>query len=290
MGFDDGHRTTGCWRLPAVPTSGLSRSDRRSIADGGAARGPYGRGVGRYLLDKAARSGTPARSVATTLPLYTTGTQWGPYSDLNPFKNWDYVTGTVGLVYETPFRYDPLKNEFIPWLAESGEWQGEDTYAMTVRDGVTWSDGEPFAAEDVKFTIDLLKIETHPQHTLWTTGLKDVTTSGNTVTFTFEGTPNYQEFDFYLYNVPIVPQHIWKNYSEDDVVSGNVNDTKKLVGTGPYTYGGGLDDPDLHLDAARGLVGHGGPGAQRGAAEDRRRLQRQQRGVAGQPRSPATWT
>ena len=41
--------------------------------------------------------------------------------------------------------------------------------------------------------------------------------------------------------MPIVPEHIWKDYSEDDVVSGNVNDTKKLVGTGPYTYGGGLD-------------------------------------------------
>jgi hypothetical protein len=27
--------------------------------------------------DQAARSGTPARSVATSLPLYTTGTQWG---------------------------------------------------------------------------------------------------------------------------------------------------------------------------------------------------------------------
>ena len=52
--------------------------------------------------------------------LYTTGTMWGPYSDLNPFKNWDYVTGTVGLVYETPFRYDPLKDKFIPWLASSG--------------------------------------------------------------------------------------------------------------------------------------------------------------------------
>jgi peptide/nickel transport system substrate-binding protein len=191
--------------------------------------------------DQAARSGTPARSVATTLPLYTTGTQWGPYSDLNPFKNWDYVTGTVGLVYETPFRYDPLKNEFIPWLAETGKWESGDTYTMTVRDGIAWSDGGPFTAADVKFTIDLLKIETHPQHTLWTTGLKDVTTSGNTVTFTFGGNPNYQEFDFYLFNVPIVPEHIWKSYSEDEVVSGNVNDTKKLVGTGPYTYGGGLD-------------------------------------------------
>jgi peptide/nickel transport system substrate-binding protein len=182
-----------------------------------------------------------APSVATNLPLYTTGTAWGPYSDLNPFKNWDYVTGTVGLVYETPFRYDPLKDEFIPWLASAGKWTNKTTYVMTARDGITWNDGEPFTAADVKFTMNLLKIKTHPQNTLWTTGLENVTTSGSTVTFTFSRTPNYQEFDFYLFNIPIVPEHIWKGYSDEEVVSGNVNDVKKLVGTGPYVYGGGLD-------------------------------------------------
>lgn len=180
-------------------------------------------------------------SVAANLPLYTTGTQWGPYSDLNPFKNWDYVTGTLGLVYETPFRYDPLTDKFIPWLATGGKWADKDTYVMTMRDGVTWNDGQPFTAADVEFTLDLLKIKTHPQHTLWATGLRDVTTAGSKVTFQFGGTPNYQEFDFYLYNIPIVPQHIWKDYSDETVVSGNVANVKKLVGTGPYVYGGGLN-------------------------------------------------
>lgn len=189
--------------------------------------------------DQGARGG--GASVAANLPLYTTGTAWGPYSDLNPFKNWDYVTGTVGLVYETPFRYDPLKDQFIPWLASAGEWTNDTTYVMTVRDGVTWNDGKPFTAGDVKFTMDLLKIETHPQHTLWITGLEDVTTAGNKVTFTFSGKPNYQEFDFYLYNVPIVPEHIWKDYDDETVVSGNMEDTSKLVGTGPYVYGAGLN-------------------------------------------------
>ena len=50
------------------------------------------------------------------------GNQWSPNTDLNPAKNGDYVTGLVGLVYETPFRYDPLKDRFIPWLATSGKW------------------------------------------------------------------------------------------------------------------------------------------------------------------------
>jgi peptide/nickel transport system substrate-binding protein len=182
-----------------------------------------------------------AAALPRSQTLYTTGTNWGPYNNLNPFMNWTYVTGTVGLVYETLFRYDPLKDKFIPWLANSGKWTGKTTYVATVRPGVTWSDGTPFTAADVKFTIDKLKIPAHPQHTLWATGLKSVTASGSKVTFAFGARPNYQEFDNYLFNVPMVPQHVWKSYPNNAIVSGNVNDVKKLVGTGPYTYHSGIN-------------------------------------------------
>ena len=58
--------------------------------------------------------------------LYTTGTMWGPYSDLNPFKTWDYITGTQGLVYEHLFNYNPLQDKWIPWLASSGNVGQQD--------------------------------------------------------------------------------------------------------------------------------------------------------------------
>jgi peptide/nickel transport system substrate-binding protein len=172
--------------------------------------------------------------------LYTSGTNWGPYSNLNPNMNWTYVTGLVGFVYETPFRYDPLKNKYIPWLATKGSWSGT-TYTMTVRPGVSWSDGQPLTAQDFKFTFDTLKLPAHPQHTVWTTGLKSVTTSGNKVVFHFGKSPNYQEWDFYLFNVPIVPKHIWSKYSANEIVSGNLSNVKNLVGTGPYKYLSGLN-------------------------------------------------
>ena len=53
--------------------------------------------------------------------LYTSGKQWGPYTNFNPLRP-DYNTGVVGLLYETLFRYDPLKDKFMPWLATSGRW------------------------------------------------------------------------------------------------------------------------------------------------------------------------
>jgi peptide/nickel transport system substrate-binding protein len=172
--------------------------------------------------------------------LYMSGNQWSPNNDLNPAKNWDYITGLVGFAYETPFRYDPLKDRFIPWLATSGTWTSKTTYAMTIRRGVKWSDGQPLTANDVAYSFDLLKLSTHPQHPLFAdTGLKSVKAAGNRVVFTFSGTPAYQEFDFYRFNVAVVPQHIFKSYSATDITTGNL-ENGKIVGSGPYLYQKGV--------------------------------------------------
>src|SRR5690606_41510425 len=105
---------------------------------------------------------TPARSPAPaaaavpggeSLPrhetLYTSGTQWGPPANWNPIREWDHATGTKGLVYETLFHYDPNTGQHVPWLAESGSWTGDTVYELKLRQGVTWSDGKPFTADDV---------------------------------------------------------------------------------------------------------------------------------------------
>ena len=173
--------------------------------------------------------------------LYMSGNQWSPNNDLNPAKNWDYVTGLVGFAYETPFRYDPLTDTFIPWLASSGKWTSKRTFVMTTRSGVTWSDGKPMTAADVKYSFDLAKIATHPQHPLWQdTGLKSTQVQGRNVVFTFSGSPGYQQFDFYRYNVAVVPQHVFKNYSNRQIATDNLSDPKKIVGTGPYVYQSGV--------------------------------------------------
>jgi peptide/nickel transport system substrate-binding protein len=214
-------------------------------------RGRVGLGLAALAVLVAATSlgaaGAGAKGTASlaSLPrdqtLYMSGNQWSPNTDLNPAKNWDYVTGLVGFVYETPFRYDPLKGAFTPWLATSGKWTSPNTYVMTIRKNVKWSDGQTMTPADVKYSFDLARIPTHPQHPLWRdTGLKSTKVSGDTVVFTFRGKPGYQQFDFYRFNVAIVPQHIFKSYSPTDIATGNLGDTSKLVGTGPYLYRSGV--------------------------------------------------
>jgi peptide/nickel transport system substrate-binding protein len=169
--------------------------------------------------------------------LYVSGKQWGPYTNFNPLRP-DYNTGTVGLLYETLFRYDPLKDKFIPWLATDGKWVGKN-FVVTLRKGVTWNDGKPLTAADVKFSYETGKLEGSQYSTMWKTGLTRITTRGRVVTFVFSGTPNYQEWDFLRYSIPIVPRHIWSGYSATEITTGNTDNRSKQVGTGPFTYAAG---------------------------------------------------
>ncbi|WP_344968530.1 ABC transporter substrate-binding protein [Salinactinospora qingdaonensis] len=164
--------------------------------------------------------------------LYTSGTQWGPPSTWNPFMLGQYTTGTVGLAYEPLFLYDPLEGDYRPWLAESGEWTGEDVYEVTLREGVEWSDGEAFTAEDVVFTIEMGQMETVHYHDVWEWLDSAEAVDERTVRFTFSD-PRYQEWGQWIYRTPIVPQHIWQDRSEEEVTSGANEDP---VGTGPYVY------------------------------------------------------
>jgi peptide/nickel transport system substrate-binding protein len=182
----------------------------------------------------------PAAPAVNTFPreetLYTGGKQWGPVSSWNPFQTGSYAMGVIGLVYETPFIYDPLKDEFKPWLAESGSWTDASTYVLKLRQGLTWSDGQPLNADDVKFTFDVGNPKGKGT-TLNFSGVWSMLTSVDkvddlTVKFSFSN-PLYQEWANYMYNTPIVPQHLWATKDLKDVATGA---NEKPVGSGPYLF------------------------------------------------------
>src|SRR5690606_32519463 len=57
-------------------------------------------------------------------------------------------------VMDTLVRLDPETKEPLPRLATEWEWTDDQTLVCTLRDDVTFSDGTPFTAEDVKATFD----------------------------------------------------------------------------------------------------------------------------------------
>lgn len=164
--------------------------------------------------------------------LYTSGTQWGPPSSWNPFNTGNYAMGTIGLCYETLFIYDPLTNEYIPWLAESGEWTDDTVYEVTIRDGITWADGEPLTAEDVKFTFEIGQEVPVNISTVWDWLESIEQVDEHTLQFNFSETL-YQQWGNTLYTTAIVPQHIWSEKSVEDITSGP---NENPVCSGPYAY------------------------------------------------------
>ena len=164
--------------------------------------------------------------------LYTGGKQWGPVSNWNPLMTGNYATGTIGLVYETLFLYDPLTDKFMPWLAESGQWTDASTYELKVRQGVNWSDGKPLTADDVKFTFELGQKTALNFSSLWSWLSSITKVDDYTLDFKFKSAL-YQEWDNYLYNVPMLPQHLWASKDLKDVATGA---NEKPVGSGPYLY------------------------------------------------------
>lgn len=116
-----------------------------------------------------------------------------------------------------------------PWLAESVEWNDDYTELTAVaREGVNWSDGEPFSADDIAFTFGM-----YLDGTLTDAGalnIEDVTTDGSAVTISF-GNSKFTAQSRVLHT-PIVPKHIWENI--DDPNSDPLTEDGQAVGTGPY--------------------------------------------------------
>ena len=100
---------------------------------------------------------TPATHVSGKLVLDNeSGATWTCH--FNPFN--PAVSGTsVGFVYEPLEFVDILKGGAVtPWLAASSNWSSDfKTLTFTIRNGVTWSDGQPFSAKDVVYTFNAMK-------------------------------------------------------------------------------------------------------------------------------------
>jgi peptide/nickel transport system substrate-binding protein len=180
----------------------------------------------------SATSGGSITSFPRTETLYTSGTAYSPPTNWNPLNLGNFATGTQGLIYEPLFLYDPIKNTYDPWLASAaGTWSG-NSYTLTVRSGITWSDGTPFTGADVAYSINLARTNPGDPYAPNVATVANATASGNTVTVTFKGTPGYTEWQGFLWRAPILPQHIWSKMSASQQITGaNTNP----VGTGPMT-------------------------------------------------------
>lgn len=125
--------------------------------------------------------------------------------------------------------------EPVPELAESWEVLEDGAlYRFTLREGVTWHDGEPFDSADVKYSFEevLLQLHSRTQASVGTAISSIDTPDPTTVEFRFNQpyAPLLQQLD--VTEAPIVPEHV---YAGSDPAENPANQAP--VGTGPYRFG-----------------------------------------------------
>ncbi|MGH2544695.1 MAG: ABC transporter substrate-binding protein, partial [Ardenticatenaceae bacterium] len=150
--------------------------------------------------------------------------------NFNPFAP-DPLNTAANMLFEPMTIFNIAQNgEPTPWLATGYEY-GDDLQSITftLRDGVKWSDGEAFNADDVLFTFNML--QEYPaldKSAVWE--ILSGVEKGDDHTITFNLNTVYTLAHERIGALNIVPEHIWAEV-EDPVTFTNENP----VGTGPFT-------------------------------------------------------
>ena len=163
-------------------------------------------------------------------------------SNQNPYSNTQYLDwGLWQANQESLFYLNYETGEIVPWQASSYEFNDDYTeLTITLRDGVKWQDGEAFNADDVVFTINMLKGNSELRYSSdmneWVANVEKI--DDLTVKFTLTSAKPSFLVDYFANKIwdtiTIAPEHIWSTV--ENPASFTNFDLKKgyPVGTGPY--------------------------------------------------------
>jgi peptide/nickel transport system substrate-binding protein len=165
-------------------------------------------------------------------------------SKLNPLIATDSASGQIAdWVFDSLLTYDK-DGEIKPSLAKSYEFEDNTTLILHLKDGVKWSDGEPFSVDDVIFTYNLI---TSPKvFTPYASSYRYVKSLEKIDDLTLKVT--YKEPYFkalHTWMSAIVPKHILEH--EKDVMTSSFN--QHPIGTGKYTIKGFEISKDITMSA-----------------------------------------
>ena len=192
---------------------------------------------------------TPDKPITATRTLRLLGgSRGGVYDDvdnMNPFILGNEFRSGLHFVLPQLFYYNLITGEEVPWAATSWSVNSDFTeYTINIRDGVEWSDGEPFTAHDVQYTYHLLR--DNPTLANWGRGgdvprwVKEVQVVDDLKLVIVLNNPNPRFADPFLWShqgkAPyIVPEHIWSTM-DDPTTDLNYDPAKGWpVATGPFT-------------------------------------------------------
>src|SRR5699024_1294199 len=137
-----------------VQTMSTSSPRRRTFLAGSVAVAAAGAAAGCSFEKGGASADTGAGGEKAEINVNSFGPRPTFVENFNPFSPTDGVVGS-NLFYD-PLAYLDVNNEYAitPWLAESIEFDPEArTATVTLRDDITWSDGEKITTDDLVYTV-----------------------------------------------------------------------------------------------------------------------------------------
>lgn len=154
------------------------------------------------------------------------------FKDLNPLNTPDaYAQRAVNYIFDSLLWRNPVTLALEPHVAEAWESAPDHlSYTFTLREGVTFSDGQPLTVDDVKFTYDTMmdpKTDCPDLRNYY----QDVTAcevlDAKTVRFTCS--KPFFLHEIMLGELPVLPKHVYSTFDFNDS-----SKHRKPVGSGPY--------------------------------------------------------
>ncbi len=150
----------------------------------------------------------------------------GDYTRINPAMD---EHGEINILIFNGLTAHDGDNQVVPGLADSWEFdQDTCTYTFHMREGVTWHDGEPVTAEDVKFTIEaIMDPENGSENAPNYEDVEEINVlDDTTISFKLDA-PNVAFLDYMT--MAVLPKHLLEgeDMQESDFF-------RNPVGTGPY--------------------------------------------------------
>ena len=182
----------------------------------------------------AAPTAEPTAEPKNTIDTVIVGTTAEILSANRSEYNFDVLSGTL--------------SQLAPvWIDDSGEYRpllcdyatdDSRVWTLTVREGMTWHDGEPVTAEDIRFTLEYLDAQLGGGYAETYAGIRVV--DERTIELELDA-PNPRLLAS-LTTLRILPKHIYDGVADYTTVENE----RANIGCGPYRY--------VRFDADAGVV------------------------------------
>jgi len=161
---------------------------------------------------------------------------WAHYEDVstyNPMAE-EGAVGWLRFVYDT-FAKNNAEGETIPWAAAAWEFTNPTTVKITLREGMTFHDGEAVTADDAVFTIKKV-VELQPP--AMSSRIANLAGAEKVDDLTFNIILKSADASFITTVLPyafILPEHLWADY-DGDMVARDVIADGVAIGSGPFKF------------------------------------------------------